>query len=65
MSRCDNCQEPITSPWEAFEERIEYRRLAKLARVRTWKLRLLCRPCAELTWRQHDRPAGAEQESLW
>lgn len=62
---CDNCGKTITSSWDAFEERLEFRRLAKLTRERTWRLRLLCRPCAVLVWRQHDNPEGVQQAALF
>jgi hypothetical protein len=64
LGYCDNCRDPLTSPWDTFEERVEYRRVAKLARARTWRIRLLCRSCAELVWRKHDNPSGVEQGAL-
>ena len=62
---CDNCSARIESPYDAIEERIEYRRVAKLSRERTWRLRLLCRPCAELVWRRHDNPENVKQGGLF
>ena len=62
---CETCGKPVRSPWDVVEVRQEYRRLAKLSRLRTWRVRLVCMSCAEAEWQAHDNPAGVGQGALW
>ena len=64
IGSCETCRQPIRSPWDAIEVRQEYRRLAKLSRERTWRLRLVCRVRAEKEYAAHHNPSGAEQGAL-
>jgi hypothetical protein len=65
LGTCERCGAAIHSPWDAVEVRTEYRRVAKLSRLRTWRDRLICLMCARAEWDQHDNPARAQQEALW
>lgn len=61
---CERCGARIGSPWDAVEVRTEYRRLAKLSRLRTWRERLICMTCARAEWDHHDNPAQVRQGRL-
>jgi hypothetical protein len=61
---CAKCGKAIQSTWDVIEVRKEYRRVAGLARERTWLVRILCRECAQAEWDAHDNPSGAQQGSL-
>lgn len=64
VGTCERCGAPIRSPWDAVEVRTEYRRVAKLSRLRTWQDRLVCLNCAEAEWAAHDNPSRAQQGTL-
>ena len=55
----------LRSADEQVELRAEYRSVKTLRRLRTWRVRLLCRGCAMSDWLDHDRPADAPQEALF
>lgn len=61
---CERCGGAIRSPWDSVEVRVEYRRVAKLSRLRTWRERLICLTCAQAEWDAHDNPSGAQQGTL-
>ncbi len=54
----------LRSADEQVELRVEYRSVKTLRRLRTWRVRLLCRECAMSDWLDHDGP-GATQEALF
>jgi hypothetical protein len=64
---CSRCGELMRSHEDQVEVRVEYRSVSGLRRLRTWRLRLICRRCAMAEWASHDHPgmAPADQESLW
>ncbi len=62
---CGRCGAVLRSADEQVELRVEYRSVKGLRRLRTWRVRLLCRDCAMADWVDHDRPAGATQEALF
>jgi hypothetical protein len=63
-SKCDRCGAAFRALDEQVELRVEYRSVKGLRRLRTWRVRLLCRKCAMDDWLAHDRPQGA-QEALF
>ena len=65
LGTCERCGAPIRSPWDAVEVRVEYRRMAKLSRLRTWRERLVCMTCAQGEWDHHDNPGRVEQGGLF
>lgn len=65
LGSCERCGAPIRSPWDAVEVRVEYRRVAKLSRLRTWRERLVCLTCAQAEWDRHDGKDRADQGALW
>jgi hypothetical protein len=62
---CGRCGAVLRSADEQVELRAEYRSVKTLRRLRTWRVRLLCRGCAMSDWLDHDRPADATQEALF
>ena len=62
---CERCGAPMRSPWDQVEVRVEYRRVAKLSRLRTWRERLVCMACAQAEWGHHDNPDRVEQRGLF
>jgi hypothetical protein len=63
---CARCGDLMRSP-EQIEVRREYRSVRGLRRLRTWRVALICRPCAMREWEHHDHPNGRheEQGALW
>jgi hypothetical protein len=59
---CDRCGELLRSSSEVVEERVELRALRSLRRLRTWRVRLICRACAETLAFEHDHPHGPPPE---
>lgn len=55
--RCDLCGSPMTSH-DQVEKRVEYRSIVGQRRLRTWRVALVCRPCASDEWDRHDHPSG-------
>lgn len=55
--RCDTCHLPMASH-DQVEVRREYRSVAGLKRLRTWRMALVCRGCAMDEWSAHDFPRG-------
>ena len=65
---CSRCGDLIRSSADQIEVRTEYRAVSSLRRLRTWRVRLVCRVCAFDEWSAHDHPNGqpvAEQGGLW
>jgi hypothetical protein len=65
---CSRCGDLIRSTAEQVEVRVEYRSVKGLRRLRTWRVRMVCRACAMDEWTAHDHPHGrptGEQEGLW
>jgi hypothetical protein len=64
--RCSRCGEAMASA-DQVEVRTEYRSVRSLRRLRTWRVRLVCRSCAMDEWEAHDCPQGraGTQEALW
>jgi hypothetical protein len=52
----------MRSTADQVEVRLEYRSIRKLRRLRTWRLRLVCRECAMAEWIAHDDPHGERGE---
>jgi hypothetical protein len=48
--------------YDQVERRVEYRSVATLSRLRTWRLALICRKCAMDEWEHHDHPHGRDSE---
>jgi hypothetical protein len=65
LGSCERCGAWVETPWDAVEVRVEYRRVAKLSRLRTWRERLVCMACAQAEWDHHDNPQHVEQGALW
>jgi hypothetical protein len=66
-TRCSRCGVLMRSPAEQVEVRIEYRAVSSLRRLRTWRVRVVCRGCAMQEWSAHDHPHGpptSEQGTL-
>lgn len=64
---CSRCGALVRSPAEQVEVRVEYRAVSSLRRLRTWRVRVVCRTCAMDEWMAHDFPNGqpaAEQGTL-
>lgn len=61
---CGRCGAVLRSADEQVELRVEYRSVKSLRRLRTWRVRLLCRECAMADWLAHDRPPASTQEGL-
>ncbi|MDA8040136.1 MAG: hypothetical protein M0Z69_13490 [Actinomycetota bacterium] len=65
---CERCGEIVRNAYEQVERRVEYRRVAKLARLRTWAVERLCITCALDDFERHDHPHGRSeiaQEALF
>lgn len=65
---CSRCGDMLRSPAEQVEVRIDYRGVSSLRRLRTWRVRIVCRSCAMNEWSAHDHPHGeplADQGALW
>jgi hypothetical protein len=64
---CSRCGNLMRSHDDQVEVRVEYRSIVGLRRLRTWRLRLICRACAMAEWEAHDHPGGirTDQESLF
>jgi len=52
---CWRCGDLVCSA-DQVEVRTEYRSVRTLRRLRTWRVRLVCRPCAMAEWEAHDDP---------
>ena len=63
-AKCERCGLLMRAADEQVELRAEYRSVVGQRRLRTWRVRLLCRRCAMDDWLAHDRPQGA-QEALF
>lgn len=59
---CDRCGARLQSSHDQIERRIEYRSVASLRRLRTWRVALVCRLCAAAEWSLHDHPHGRDGE---
>lgn len=53
---CDLCKAPVQSPFDQFEERLEYRRADGSSRPHVITLRRLCRKHMEEAAAFHKRP---------
>jgi len=59
---CSRCGDLIRRSAEQVEVRIEYRSVSSLRRLRTWRVRLVCRTCADDECAAHDFPHGCQGE---
>jgi len=59
---CQRCGDLLRSVAAQVEVRIEYRSASSLRRLRTWKVRTVCRMCADAEWSAHDFPGGRQSE---
>jgi hypothetical protein len=59
---CSCCGDLLRSTTDQVEVRIEYRALQSLRRLRTWRVRMVCRACAFAECQVHDFPHGAPPE---
>jgi hypothetical protein len=64
---CSRCAGLVRAAGDQVEVRVEYRSVTGLRRLRTWRVRVVCRACAMAEWQAHDRPGGRDdrQEELW
>jgi len=65
---CSRCGDLLRSTADQVEVRIEYRAVGSLRRLRTWRVRVVCRACAWAEFGAHDHPGGeptVEQGGLW
>lgn len=54
---CKSCGALLRTRRERIERRREYRTVRGQQRLRTWRVAILCRPCAETEWSEHDGTA--------
>jgi hypothetical protein len=64
-ARCERCGAVLRSADEQVELRVEYRSVKTLRRLRTWRVRTLCRDCAMADWIAHDHPPASTQGALF
>ena len=64
-SSCDRCGAVLRSADEQVDLRVEYRSVKTLRRLRTWRVRLVCRDCAMSDWLDHDRLPASTQGALF
>lgn len=62
LTTCERCGELLRSTADQVEVRIEYRAVKSLRRLRTWRVRMICRRCALDECAAHDFPHGAAPE---
>ena len=56
---CERCGLRMAS-YDQVELRAEYRSVAGLRRMRTWRVALICRTCAMEDFERHDHPHGRQ-----
>jgi hypothetical protein len=61
LVRCSRCGDAASSH-DQIEVRVEYRSVRSLRRIRTWRVRMVCRSCAMAEWEAHDHPHGRAGE---
>jgi hypothetical protein len=61
VNRCGRCGTRFGALDEQVELRAEYRSVVGQRRLRTWRVRLLCRKCAMDDWLAHDGHASEPQ----
>lgn len=59
---CSRCGGLMRSTADQVEVRVEYRSVRGLRRLRTWRVRLICRACAWAEWNAHDDPHSERGE---
>jgi hypothetical protein len=58
---CERCGLRMSS-YDQVELRAEYRSVAGLRRMRTWRVALICRTCAMEDFERHDHPHGRQSD---